>query len=130
MKIINTVTTVTSLFVAWHTGMLSALAAESEAADANALNPLTGNPDLAIFTGIVFLLLLAVLTTFAWKPLMLGLDQREKSIADMIAEAKRGSEEAAKKLEHYEQKLEAAAVEAQEIVEQGSTRRRVWRAKS
>ena len=100
---------------AWQAGLLPALASES--ADPNATNPLTIDPDLAIFTGIIFLCLLVVLYVLAWKPLMAGLDQRERSIADMIDDAKRGSEEAAKKLEQYEQKLAAAAVEAQEIVE-------------
>lgn len=116
MKILRTMTVATALFASWQAATLSALASGGEA-DANATNPLTGDPDLAIFTGIIFVVLLAVLYALAWKPLMAGLDQRESSIADMIADAKRGSDEAAKKLEQYEQKLAAAAIEAQEIVE-------------
>ena len=43
---------------------------------------------------------------------MNGLDQREQSIKDMIAEAKAGREQADKTLAAYEQKMQAAAVEA------------------
>ncbi len=117
MKIMKTVTAITTLCATWHTTALWGVASEGGSGDPNALNPLTFNPDLAIFTGIVFLLLLVVLTLFAWKPLMAGLDQREKSIADMIDEAKRGSEEAGRKLQEYEQKLADAAAEAQVIVD-------------
>ncbi len=104
----------TALLAGWQAGMLPALGAGNSSSG----NPLTGDPDLAIFTFIVFVLLLAVLYAMAWKPLMAGLDQREKSIADMIDSAKSSSDEAAKKLEQYEQRLSAAAVEAQEIVDQ------------
>jgi F-type H+-transporting ATPase subunit b len=114
MKIPKAVTMVIALFWAWQVGLLSALASEGATAE----NPLSWDPDLAIFTGIIFLCLLAVLTLFAWKPLMAGLDQREQSIADMIQKAELGSEEAARKLQQYEQKLEEAAVEAQEVAAQ------------
>lgn len=115
MKIFQYLTLTIAWVAAWQWELLPAIAADT--ADPHATNPLTIDPDLAVFTGIIFLVLLAVLYMMAWKPLMAGLDQRERSIADMIDDAKRGSEEAAKKLEQYEQKLAAAAVEAQEIVE-------------
>lgn len=93
------------------------LAVGAEAGEsAMSLNPLTVDPDLAIFTAVVFFLLLAVLTKFAWRPLMAGLDLRERSIADMIAEAERSNEEAAQRLQQYEQKLEAATAETQEMM--------------
>jgi F-type H+-transporting ATPase subunit b len=93
------------------------LALGAEAGEsAMSLNPLTVDPDLAIFTAVVFFLLLAVLTKFAWRPLMAGLDLRERSIADMIAEAERSNEEAAQRLQQYEQKLEAATAETQEMM--------------
>ena len=88
------------------------------AAEGGNTNPLSINPDLAIFTAIIFVLLLVVLGRFAWRPLMDGLDTREKAINDMIETAKRGTEEAEKKLQLYEQKLAAAATEAHELVNQ------------
>jgi F-type H+-transporting ATPase subunit b len=49
---------------------------------------------------------------------MAGLDQRERTIANMIDEAKRNHDEAAQKLQAYEQKLAAAAVEAHGVLVQ------------
>ncbi len=100
-------------------GLLSAAplwAAEQESGDSASTNPLTADPDLAIFTAVVFLLLLAFLSKFAWRPLMDGLDKREKSIRDMIEDAERSNAAAAERMSEYEQKLRSAAEEAQEIV--------------
>jgi F-type H+-transporting ATPase subunit b len=105
------------LALTWQVGILPLSAAEAVDAE-SAVNPLMFDPDLAIFTALVFVLLLLFLTKFAWRPLMDGLEKRERSIADMIAEAKRGNEEAAKKLQAYEGKLAEAAVDAQQIVNQ------------
>ncbi len=89
--------------------------------DASSINPLTVDPDLAIFTLIVFVVLLAFLTKFAWRPLMDALDEREKSIADTIDEAKRSADEAQLKLQQYEARLAAAAEEARQIVARART---------
>jgi F-type H+-transporting ATPase subunit b len=72
--------------------------------------------DLALFSAIVFLLLLAGLTSVAWKPIMLGLEKRERGIADRIAHAERAAKEADARLAEYESKLSAAAHEATQIV--------------
>ena len=77
--------------------------------------------DLSIYTFIVFLLLLAILGKFAWKPITDGLDARENSIANMIAEAKRNQEETASKMKEYEARLAKAAEEARDIL--GEARR-------
>ena len=42
------------------------------------------DPDLAVFSAIVFLLLLAVLGKFAWPTITAALDERERKIADNI----------------------------------------------
>lgn len=81
-------------------------------------HPLEWRSDQALFTLIVFGLLVAVLYALAWKPLIQGLDLREKTIALQIAEAKQASETAATKLKEYEAKLNEAAVQAQELVAQ------------
>ena len=53
-----------------------------------------GGPDVAIWTLVVFLLLLFILGRFAWKPMLEGLRKREQSIHDAISEAERAREEA------------------------------------
>lgn len=79
-------------------------------------NPLALKSDLAIFTFIVFVLLVAILTKFAWKPIAHGLELREKGIADKLEQARIAAEQAAAQLQQYEAKLAAAATEAQKIV--------------
>ncbi|MBC8352375.1 MAG: F0F1 ATP synthase subunit B [Planctomycetes bacterium] len=74
--------------------------------------------DLAIWTFVVFVCLLAVLGKFAWGPVMEGLEKREQSIASMIDEAKQGQEQAAEQLKQYEAKLAAAGEEARDLVAQ------------
>ena len=54
--------------------------------------------DLAIWSFAVFLGLLGVLTKFAWKPIMQGLEKREEGIARQIAETKASNEEAKRML--------------------------------
>lgn len=87
-------------------------------ASKNLSNPLELRTDFAIFTLIVFLALMAVLYGVAWKPLMAGLELREKTIANQLADAKSASETAAAKLKEYEAKLSEAAVQAQDLVTQ------------
>lgn len=72
--------------------------------------------DLAVWTFVVFLGLLAVLAKFAWRPVMEGLDKRERSIARMIDEARESADKAAEQLRHYEAKLAAAGAEARELL--------------
>ena len=68
-------------------------------------NPLDLKSDLALWTAVVFLVLLAVLWKFAWKPLAKGLDNREKLIADQISEAEQTNQQARQLLADYQQKL-------------------------
>lgn len=72
--------------------------------------------DMAFFSALVFLILLVGLTAVAWKPIMDGLEKRERNIADNIANAEKASSEAEAKLADYESKLASAAEEAQQIV--------------
>lgn len=72
--------------------------------------------DMALFTAVVFVLLLLGLSFTAWKPIMDGLEKRESTIANNIANAERASAEAESKLAKYEAQLAKAAEEAQQIV--------------
>lgn len=72
--------------------------------------------DLAFFSAAVFILLLFVLIPTAWKPIMQGLEKRERGIADNISRAEKAANEAAAKLAEYQAKLAAAAEESQRIM--------------
>ncbi len=81
-------------------------------------NLLDWKSDLAIWTAVVFVVLLAVLWKFAWKPIAEGLDKREKQMADQIAEAERNNRDARQLLADYQQKLAASQGEVRGILDQ------------
>lgn len=81
-------------------------------------NPLAISLDLAVVTVIVFLLLLAVLSKFAWKPIVEMLDRRERSIAKNIAAAAAQNEAAKQLLSQYDAKLGSAADQVREMLEE------------
>jgi F-type H+-transporting ATPase subunit b len=74
--------------------------------------------DMAIYTFVLFVILLAVLYKFAWGPIATALQQREETIARQIEEARLASEKAAMSLREYEARLAAATEEARQIVGQ------------
>jgi F-type H+-transporting ATPase subunit b len=93
-------------------------------------NPMAFDPDLAVFSAIVFLLLLAVLGKFAWPSIVKALDERERKIADNIAAAEARHEEAKRLLAEHEAKLGAAAGEVRALLDEARrdadhTRRRI-----
>jgi F-type H+-transporting ATPase subunit b len=81
--------------------------------------PLDFQTDLALWTGVIFVVLFAVLWRYAWGPIARGLDSRERMIADQIAQAERSNEEARRLLADYQQKLAGSQDEVRAIVEQG-----------
>jgi F-type H+-transporting ATPase subunit b len=81
-------------------------------------NPLAIDPDLAIWTGVVFLLLFGVLSYFAWPAISSALDEREKSIRNNIADALAKNEEAKQMLVQYEAKLASAANEVRALLDE------------
>ena len=86
----------------------------------DSLNPLKSwRADLAIWTAVVFLILLLVLGKFAWGPIRDGLDRREQGIADQVSEAERHNQEAKELLAQYGQKLADAQAEIRKMIEQG-----------
>ena len=74
--------------------------------------------DLAIYTFITFLLLLGILWKFAWGPISEGLHKREQAVADNIAAAEEANEEAHRLTADYEAKLQGAADEVREMIEE------------
>jgi F-type H+-transporting ATPase subunit b len=100
--------------------------AEGDLSHANATAGLTEpqefKSDLALFTVVVFLLLLAILLKFAWKPIMQGLAKRENDIAENIAQAKKSAADAQAMLAQYEARLAAASAEAQQTIAEARKR--------
>ena len=76
-------------------------------------------PDLAVFSLLVFTLLVLALWKFAFGPIISGLNAREQNIQSQIATAKEAAGKAEAMLADYEAKLANAANEANEIVAEG-----------
>ena len=81
-------------------------------------NPLAVDLDLAIWTGVVFLVLFFVLSKFAWPQISVALVEREKRIEDNIASAEAQREEAKLLLAQHEAKLATAADEVRALMEE------------
>jgi F-type H+-transporting ATPase subunit b len=81
-------------------------------------NPLAVDPDLAIWTFVVFALLFFLLSLFAWPQIAAALDERERKITDNIAAAQARLEEAKRVLAEHEAKLAAAAGEVRALLEE------------
>jgi F-type H+-transporting ATPase subunit b len=75
--------------------------------------------DLAIWTVIVFLVLLAVLGKFAWKPMLTGLQQREENIRGALADAQAAREEAKAIQADLQKQLAAANDQVRAILDEG-----------
>jgi F-type H+-transporting ATPase subunit b len=96
--------------------------AHEEAAHADgehaAPNPLGFDPDLAIWTAVVFVVLFLVLAKFAWKPIAHALEERERAIEANIAKAEGAAAEARAMLSDYEKKLAGASDEVRAMLEE------------
>ncbi len=79
-------------------------------------DPAEFKSDLAIFTFLVFLLLLGLLYRFAWGPVTEGLERREMSIRDNIAGAEAARIKAEKMLAEHAAKLDKVQDEVREII--------------
>jgi len=75
--------------------------------------------DLAVWTAVIFLVLLAVLWRFAWGPLARGLEKREQGIADQIAQAEQSNRKAQQLLGQYDQKLADSKAEVRGLLDKG-----------
>jgi F-type H+-transporting ATPase subunit b len=69
-------------------------------------------PGLTIWTAITFLLLLVLLSKFAWGPIVKMLDERERTIREAIEQAKKERAEAERMLAEQTASLQAAQREA------------------
>jgi F-type H+-transporting ATPase subunit b len=80
-------------------------------------NPLVQpDPGLFIWTILTFLVLLALLAKYAWKPLLAALDRRQQMIAQAVEDAKKAREEIERVKQESAQVLNKARVDAEAIV--------------
>lgn len=80
-----------------------------------------GHPilDLAIWTIVVFVLLMIVLGKFAWKPMLAGLQRREDSIHGALAEAEKARDEAQALRLTLQKEMADAHLKVKEIIDEG-----------
>ena len=110
-----------------HTGLrrsrLAALAAFAAAAPTMASEggggPFSGDVGSALWTLVIFGLVVWVLGKYAWGPILQGLQEREQFIRRALEEAKRDRETAEARLREYEERLASARAEATALVEEG-----------
>jgi F-type H+-transporting ATPase subunit b len=94
-------------------------AEEPQEAHQQAENDLFGKAvDLGVWTLVVFLLLLYVLSKFAWKPMMQGLEHRERAIHSALQEAHQARDEAARLRTQLEEQLHRANDQARQILDE------------
>lgn len=103
----------------WMIGAVALVAAPALAAEGGGGNVFAGDIGNAIWTLVVFVLVIVVLGKFAWGPLLKSLQDRETFIRESLEAAKRDREAAEARLAEYEEKLNAARAEATDIVTEG-----------
>jgi F-type H+-transporting ATPase subunit b len=80
-------------------------------------NPLVQvDPGLYIWAIVTFLALLALLTKFAWKPLLLALEARQRTIQKALDDAEKAKLELERVNRESEQIIRQARVEADQII--------------
>jgi F-type H+-transporting ATPase subunit b len=93
-------------------------ATDAHAAEGGLLTPSGG---LMVWTLAIFIVLLFVLSKFAFGPITAAVERRERMLEEAIAEAKRDREEAARLLAEHRAQLEAGRTEVQKLIGEGRT---------
>jgi F-type H+-transporting ATPase subunit b len=75
--------------------------------------------DVSIWTIVVFVVLLLVLGKFAWKPMLEGLEKREKAIHDALDEARKAREEAERLRAAHQLEMNKAQDQVRAILDEG-----------
>ena len=89
-----------------------------QAAEETTLSPFAGNVGNAVWTLVIFLIVVVVLGKFAWGPVLALLKQREDFIHKSLSDAKHDRDEAEARLKEYAARLQSAQVEAVGIIEE------------
>lgn len=98
--------------------LLALAAMPLQAAEETTLSPFAGNVGNALWTLIIFLLVVVILGKFAWGPILSLLKQREDFIHKSLSDAKRDRDEAEARLKEYGARLQSAQAEAVGIIEE------------
>jgi F-type H+-transporting ATPase subunit b len=80
---------------------------------------ITPDPGTVIWTVITFLCLAALLSKFAWKPLLATLQERERTIREALDQAQKARAEAEEAVRRNQEILAQARRETEIIIEQG-----------
>ncbi len=99
--------------------LLTTTYAVASGGEGGTANPFAGDVGNAIWTLVIFVLVLIVLGKFAWGPILSALQQREDFITDSLASAKKDRSEAEARLAEYTAKLDEARAEATKMVDEG-----------
>ena len=95
--------------------VIALVVSETEGGSAGLLSV---NGGLAFWTTLTFILLLILLTKFAWKPILSALKQREDAIKDSLEQAEKARDEARQILAENQNSLAKAEDESKKIIEQ------------
>jgi len=112
-------------FFAMRTLILTSLLALSTpgtafaAEEGGKVNLLSPNGGLMFWTLLIFIVLLFVLSRYAFKPLVAAVEARESALEAAITQARQDRDAAAKLLAEQQQQLEAARAEAQRYIAEG-----------
>jgi len=79
---------------------------------------LSVNGGLAFWTTLTFILLLILLTKFAWKPILSALKQREDAIKDSLEQAEKAKDEAKQILAQNQNSLAKVEEKSKKIIEE------------
>ncbi len=88
------------------------------AAEEAPLSPFSGNVGNALWTLVIFVLVVVVLGKFAWGPVLSLLKQREDFIHKALSDAKRDRDEAEARLREHAARLQSAQAEAIGIIDE------------
>ncbi|MCB1056171.1 MAG: F0F1 ATP synthase subunit B [Acidobacteria bacterium] len=96
---------------------LPAVAAEVEH-EGGSPSLFSGDVGNAIWTLLIFLLVVLVLGKYAWGPVLRGLQGREEFIKDSLEQARLQREEAELRLKEYENRIAKARLETEEMLDE------------
>jgi F-type H+-transporting ATPase subunit b len=89
------------------------------AAGEGGTGPFAVNPGLAIWTLVIFGLLLLILAKTAWPAILKAVEEREQKIQEQLDAAAKANAEAQRVLAEYQKQVAAARSEAQELLATG-----------
>jgi F-type H+-transporting ATPase subunit b len=97
----------------------SSAAFAEEGHGGGATNPFAGDIGNALWTVVIFVVVLVVLGKFAWGPILGALQKREDFIRESLEKAKSDREDAQRVLKEYSDRINSARAEASAIVDEG-----------